>query len=185
MSQLSKSELRRTILKQRESLSAAEWQIKSSLIGDRLRNLPLFKEAKTILAYFSFRQEADLTPLFLLNKNWCFPRCVNKSLIWHLWHPGKSFSISKYGIKEPLKTAPIITPQSADLILVPTVACDQQGHRLGYGGGFYDRLLISNQCSCIPTIGIVYDFAYISQLPIDPWDIKLDFICTESKYEQK
>ena len=185
MSKLGKSELRRTILQQRQSISLADWQAKSELICDRLKDLSLFQEAKTILAYFSFRQEADLTPLFSLNKNWGLPRCVDKSLIWHLWRPGTSLRTGKYGIKEPHETAPIIAPQSADLILVPTVACDRRGYRLGYGGGFYDRLLSSTQCSCIPTIGIVYDFAYIPQLTIDPWDIKLDFICTESTCDRK
>lgn len=184
MSQLDKLALRRSILQQRQSLSLAEWQTKSNLICDRLKNLSVFKEAKTVLAYFSFKQEADLTSLFALDKNWGFPRCVDKSLSWHLWHPGKSLNTGQYGIREPLENAPIIRPQSADLILVPTVACDRQGYRLGYGGGYYDRLLSSIQGSNIPTIGIVYDFAYLQKLPIAPWDQKLDFICTESKYQQ-
>ena len=83
--------------------------------------------------------------------------------------------------KTPLKTAPTISVLSADLILVPTVACDLQGYRLGYGGGYYDRLLGSNLGSNIPTVGIVFDFALIDRLPVDLWDMKLDFICTETK----
>ena len=184
MLQIYKLTLRRSLLQQRQSLSLAEWQTKSNLICDRLKNLSVFKEAKTVLAYFSFKQEADLTALFALDKNWGFPHCLDKSLSWHLWHPGQSLSKGKYGIKEPQKEAPTITLKSADLILVPTVACDRQGYRLGYGGGYYDRLLNSTQCSNIPTIGITYDFAFLQQLPIDPWDQKLDCICTESKYER-
>lgn len=183
MSQPDKSTLRRTILRSRQSLKDTQWQTKSKLICDRLRTLPLFQEAQTILAYFSFRQEADLSSLFHLNKNWAFPRCVDKSLLWHLWQPGETLNSGKYGIKEPLTTAPAIEPSSADLILVPTVAGDRQGYRLGYGGGFYDRLL-SSPCLTIPTIGIVFDFAYVTQLPRDTWDIKLDFICTETRFER-
>lgn len=182
MPQLDKSLLRRNILQQRQSLSAAQWQAKSSLICDRLKADSLFKEARTILAYFSFRQEADLGLLFELNKNWAFPRCVGKSLVWHSWQPGEDLHSGKYGIKEPLKTATVISPATADLILVPTVACDNRGYRLGYGGGFYDRLLSSPQCLNIPTVGITFDFAYMLELPIDIWDIKLNFICTESKF---
>lgn len=183
MVQVDKPALRKKILRQRQALSLAQWQTQSSLICDHLKSSSLFKQSNTILAYFSFRQEADLTSLFSLNKKWAFPRCVDKSLVWHLWQPGETLPLGKYGIKEPLTTAPIITPGAADLILVPTVACDSQGYRLGYGGGFYDRLLSSSECLTIPTIGIVFDFAFLSQLPTDTWDIKLDFICTETRLE--
>ena len=182
MSNPNKTIIRTKILKQRQALSPLDWQTNSNLICDRLKTLALFKQAKTIFAYFSFRHEPDLSSLFSLNKNWAFPRCVDKSLEWRLWHPGEPLAIGKYNIQEPLKTAPIISPSAADLILVPTVACDEQGYRLGYGGGFYDRLLSSPQGSNIPTIGIVFNFAFIPQLPIDPWDIKLDFICSETKF---
>ena len=177
-----KAVLRKKILQQRQALAQLEWQTKSKLIGDRLKTLDLFKQAETIFAYLSFRQEVDLNSLFSLNKNWAFPRCVNKSLIWHLWQPGESLIKDRYGIQTPLKTAPVISPSAADLILVPTVACDRQKYRLGYGGGFYDRLFSSPQTANIPRIGIVFDFAYIERLPIDSWDIKLDFICTETKF---
>jgi 5-formyltetrahydrofolate cyclo-ligase len=186
MSQLDKSALRREILHQRQSLSPAAWQAKSNQICDRLKSSTLFQEAQTIFAYFSFRQEPDLSPLFSLDKTWAFPRCVGKSLVWHSWQPGAELNTGRYGIQEPLETAPMIEPAKADLILVPTVACDDQGYRLGYGGGFYDRLLGGDRTSeptlNIPTIGIIFDFAYGIQLPTDPWDMQLNFSCTETKF---
>lgn len=177
---LDKSTLRKRILQQRQSLSAEEWQHKSNLICDRLKNLTLFQEAQTVLAYFSFRREPDLASLFDLDKNWGFPRCVDKSLIWHLWQPGTELQTGKYGITEPLSTAPTIASSAADLILVPTVASNNRGCRLGYGGGFYDRLLSSKSVLDTPTIGIVFDFAYNLQIPQDPWDKSLNFVCTET-----
>lgn len=181
MSKLNKSQLRQAILKERQSLSQLQWQEQSKQICDRLVASSLFTEAQTILAYFSFRQEPDLTSLFLstFNKKYAFPRCLNKSLIWHLWQPGEKLQIGKYGIKEPAQSAPMIAPQSVDLILVPAVACDQQGYRLGYGGGFYDRLLSSSELFNISAVGIVFNYAYLAQLPTDNWDIKLNYICTE------
>lgn len=176
---LNKSKLRQQILIQRQSLSRSQWQQKSRFISDRLRDLTLFTEAKTVLAYFNFRQEPDLSSWFTSSQRWGFPRCVDSTLSWHLWQPGETLTKGKYGIEEPLPTAPMITPQEVDLILVPTVACDRQGYRLGYGGGYYDRLLSSPEWLNIPTIGIVFDFAYVNQLPKDAWDIKLDYICTE------
>ena len=179
---MQKSLLRKEILKQRQALSKTEWQLKSNLICNRLINLPLFTQSNIIFAYFSFRKEADLSPLFTLNKKWAFPRCINKNLVWHLWQQGEPLVKDKYGINTPLKTAPIVSVSAADLILVPTVACDQYKYRLGYGGGFYDRLLSHSSRLTIKHIGITFDFACIEKLPIDSWDIKLNFICTETDF---
>ena len=82
-----KKQLRTEIITKRASLSATDWQEKSKKICKNLENHLLFQEAKTILAYFSIRQEPDLTTLFSTNHKWGFPRCVNKSLIWHSWQP--------------------------------------------------------------------------------------------------
>ncbi|MEM6753338.1 MAG: 5-formyltetrahydrofolate cyclo-ligase [Cyanobacteria bacterium P01_C01_bin.38] len=183
-SKLEKSELRRNIIKQRQSLSQNEWQEKSQAICTNLSNSSLFMKAKTVLAYFSFRQEPDLSYLFSESKldntkNWGFPRCVDKSLIWHLWNEDELI-IGKYGIKEPKPDSPIIKSPEVDLILVPCVACDYQGYRLGYGGGYYDRLFSSSEWESVPKIGIVFDFAYLPQVPVESWDKKLDNICTET-----
>ena len=174
-----KTQLRQQLLKQRKSLSILQWQTKSQQICQKLENFALFAEADTVLAYFSYRKEPDLSSLFK-DKQWGFPRCVNNSLIWHLWQPPQILAANKYNILEPLATSRIIQPQEVDSILVPTVACDYQGYRLGYGGGYYDRFLSSSQWRNIPTIGIVFDFAYVPQLPTETWDIPLDYICTES-----
>jgi len=66
-----------------------------------------------------------------------------------------------------------------DLLLVPAVACDRRGYRLGYGGGFYDRLLSQPEWQQKPAIGIIFDFARLPTLPFDPWDQPLTSICTE------
>ena len=139
-------------------------------------------EAQAILGYFSFRQEPDLSSLFNFKK-WGFPRCENNSLTWHFWQQSEPLENNKYNILEPLITAPQVNPQQVDLILVPTVACSYRGYRLGYGGGYYDRFLSSPQWRDITTVGIVFDFAYLPQLPIESWDIKLDYICTESMFK--
>lgn len=179
---MSKIQLRKQILKQRKNLSNIEWQIKSKQTCHNLKNFPLFKEAKTVLAYFSYHQEPDLSSLFL-EKQWGFPRCDSNSLTWHFWQPSQPLESNQYNILEPLANSPIINPQQVDLILVPTVACDRFGYRLGYGGGYYDRLLSNTLWQSIPTIGIVFDFAYLEQLAIEPWDVKLNYVCTESILE--
>lgn len=176
---MNKKKLRSKLIKQRQLLSKETWRSKSDRICYNLQSLPLFAQAKTILAYCSFRQEPDLTPLFTSNKTWGLPRCVGKSLVWHLWQPGDILQEDKYGILSPDPDSPQIEAQDVDLILVPTVACDRHCYRLGYGGGFYDRLLSSPQWENKPTIGIVFEFALVEQLPVDDWDQSLRRICTE------
>lgn len=161
-----------------------DWRAKSDRLCLQLQIAPLLTEAKTILAYFSFRQEPDLTPLITQasDRVWGFPRCVGKSLIWHVWSPTSSLPLQSggYGIQEPHPDCPTLEADQVDLILVPAVACDRQGYRLGYGGGFYDRLLSDPAWASKPTIGIVFDFAHLPQLPTDAWDQPLTAVCTEA-----
>ncbi|MBR8827934.1 MAG: 5-formyltetrahydrofolate cyclo-ligase [Gomphosphaeria aponina SAG 52.96 = DSM 107014] len=178
MKQEEKQRWRRKLLGKRLSLMEEEWREKSDRLKDNLHNLSLFTEAKTILAYFSFRQEPDLSPLFTDNHRWGFPRCVGKTLSWHFWQVGDKIQTGAYGIREPHPDALLVTPTEVDLILVPGVACDYKGYRLGYGGGFYDRMLSAPEWQNIPTMGIVFDFAYVPQLPVDEWDKQLDSVCT-------
>ncbi|MEA5580493.1 5-formyltetrahydrofolate cyclo-ligase [Nodularia harveyana UHCC-0300] len=180
---MGKVDLRRTLIGKRQSMSMGEWRERSDRICRQLQSYPLFSQAKTVLAYFSFRQEPDLSPLFTdTSYNWGFPRCVGDSLSWHLWQPQDPLHIGAYGILEPDIHAPVIQPAAVDVILVPCVACDYQRYRLGYGGGYYDRLLSSSPWADKPTIGIVFDFAYLSEVPIDTWDQPLKSVITEKYY---
>jgi 5-formyltetrahydrofolate cyclo-ligase len=175
-----KKQLRRSLLKIRQALPHEEWQDKSQRLCDRLETMSLFAQAHTILAYFSTRQEPDLSPLFHLNKIWGLPRCVGRELSWHVWSLGTALTTGAYGIPEPAADAPSLLIEQVDLILVPAVACDRQGYRLGYGGGYYDRLLSLPEWSQKAAIGIVFEFAQLPELPIDPWDRPLSWVCTEA-----
>lgn len=180
-----KDRLRRLILKQRLSLESTIWQEKSNLVCDHLESLSLFQKSRTILAYFSFKQELDLCSLFNKgDRNWGFPRCVGSSLHWHFWRPQDKLLLNSYGIKEPLPQAATIYPVTVDLILVPAVAVDRFGYRLGYGGGFYDRFLGSPELVNKPTIGVVFNQHCLPQLPVEPWDRQLNYICTEFAFHK-
>ncbi|MEA5510028.1 5-formyltetrahydrofolate cyclo-ligase [Crocosphaera sp. UHCC 0190] len=180
-SKTSKKRLRKKIIEQRKNLSESVWKETSDRLCQTLQSSLLFQQGKTILAYFPIHREPDITPLFNSNHHWGFSRCLDNHLVWHSWTPQDPLITGKYGILEPAPTAPILTAAEVDLILIPAVACDYQGYRLGYGGGFYDRLLSSPQWHSIPTMGIIFEFALLSQLPVDSWDQKLTAICTETK----
>jgi 5-formyltetrahydrofolate cyclo-ligase len=164
-------------------MTVRDWQAQSDRLCTHLQTATLFTQAKTILAYFSFRQEPNLMPLMNQSSDriWGFPRCVGKSLVWHVWSPDSlPLQIGAYGIREPHPDCPTLEADQVDLILVPAVACDRQGYRLGYGGGFYDRLLSAPSWAAKPTIGIVFEFAHLPQLPVDSWDQPLSAVCTEA-----
>jgi 5-formyltetrahydrofolate cyclo-ligase len=184
-----KSSLRRSLLQTRQALPPDLWREKSDRLCKHLQACEAVNQAKTILVYNSIRQEPDLSPLFLTSQaitsyHWGLPRCVGNSLVWHLWSPPDRSLLKPgaYGILEPAADSPLLQPGDVDLILVPSVACDRQGYRLGYGGGFYDRLLSDPAWVAKPTIGIVFEFAYLPRLPIDPWDQPLQAVCTESGF---
>jgi 5-formyltetrahydrofolate cyclo-ligase len=175
-----KAYLRRSLLNQRQALPIAEWRQLSDRLCQQLQTHPLLTQAQTILAYFSSRQEPDLSPLFTLSYQWGFPRCVGKTLAWHCWSPNSPLQRNRFNILEPLPDAPTLEAQDVDLLLLPAVACDQYGYRLGYGGGFYDRLFSNPEWASKPAIGIVFDFAFLPQLPIESWDQPLQGVCTET-----
>ncbi|MBP0027295.1 5-formyltetrahydrofolate cyclo-ligase [Roseofilum sp. Guam] len=182
---MDKRQLRKQLLIARESLSLEDWKTKSDRLCQTLKQAPLFQHAQTILAYWSHRREPDLSTLWGEREVWGLPRTVGKSLSWHAWKPSEPLQAGKYGIFEPHPDSPVLQPQDVDLILVPAVGCDRQGYRLGYGGGYYDRLLSSEDWQSIPTMGILFDFAWVEQLPADDWDIPLKGVCSDRQFWQK
>ncbi|MBL1209073.1 5-formyltetrahydrofolate cyclo-ligase [Geminocystis sp. GBBB08] len=178
--------LRKQFIEKRLQLTPSQWQIKSDHLCQNLVNSEIFNQAKVILSYLSFKQEPDLSLLHQQQSFICgLPRCQGKSLMWHQWQWGDKLRPNSYGIYEPLPNYPLIDITTVDLILVPAVMCDRNGYRLGYGGGYYDRMLELPSWQNIPTIGIVFNFAYVPQLPYESWDKPLNYICTESTMIEK
>ena len=176
----SKSQLRRSLLQRRQAMPLEVWQQNSQRICAHLQKSRWLHQAETILAYSSLRQEPDLSSLFGVTQRWGLPRCLGNSLTWHRWSPDWPLETGRYGILEPSLDAPQLVAADVDLILVPAVACDRRGYRLGYGGGFYDRMLSQPDWASIPTIGIIFEFALLPLLPTEPWDWPLQAICTEA-----
>lgn len=180
-----KAVLRRSLLNTRQALPVQTWREHSDRLCAHLQAHALLRQAQTVLAYVSTRQEPDLSSLLALPRRWGLPRCVGKSLVWHLWSSAEPLQPGAYGIPEPAPDLPTLNPAEVDLILVPAVACDRQGYRLGYGGGFYDRLLAAPGWANKPTIGVLFDFADVPELPRDPWDQRLWAVCTESGVSER
>lgn len=176
-----KQKLRQQAIADRQNLPPHLWQQHSQEICNKLAEWETFLSARAILAYISFRQEPDLRYLWnkFPDKIWGVPRCTGKELDWYQVSPAdlaQETEAGKYGITEPLTGLPKVEMSRVDLVLVPSVACDRQGYRLGYGGGFYDRFLAKRSLN---TVGITFANYHLEQLPSETWDIPLNAICTE------
>jgi 5-formyltetrahydrofolate cyclo-ligase len=178
--QSEKADLRRRLIKARQAIPPHLWRQKSDRICAHLQSWPGFQSARCVLAYWSFRNEPDLSPLMDHRRYWGLPRCHGKHMIWHQWQGHQFLQPGRFGIAEPVAHAPEIDPALVDLVLVPAVACDVRGYRLGYGGGYYDRMLSKPQWRHKTTIAIVFEYARLPKLPQNIWDRPMQGICTET-----
>ena len=182
-----KTKYRQSILQKRNSLGSSEVSNLSNII---LKNADIelsLSAIKTLGSYFSANNEVDLEALtdMRLKKNLLttFPRVEpNHSMSLIAPKNFKNLSKNKYNISEPLDGDEIY-PIDHEIIIIPTVAVDKKGYRLGYGGGYYDRFLKSvTQISSRPLlIGLIYDFQFIDDSFNELHDIKLDIVFSEQK----
>ncbi|WP_176461832.1 5-formyltetrahydrofolate cyclo-ligase [Anaeromicrobium sediminis] len=180
--------IRKDLLRIRRSLTKSEVEAKSHKIFTNLCNMDLFKKSKSIMVYMDFRNEVQTDELinYMLkqDKRPIIPISVpsTKELILsELKNPEEDLEEGTYGVLEPKKDKiRPFDPNDLDLILVPGVAFDTSGYRLGYGAGYYDRF-ISSLKKKVPTIALSFDLQLIEKVPINEFDQKLDYILTESK----
>ncbi|HEY8194796.1 MAG TPA: 5-formyltetrahydrofolate cyclo-ligase [Hyphomicrobium sp.] len=101
-----------------------------------------------------------------------------KPLLMRAWTPGDAMSPAAWGIAEPMDDKPAVDP---DIVLVPLLAFDSRGYRLGYGGGFYDRTLSRlRKLKPVVTVGLAYDELKVDAVPAESYDERLDWVLTPS-----
>jgi 5-formyltetrahydrofolate cyclo-ligase len=156
---------------------------KSRRILDKLFALKEFEEAETILFYASFNGEVDTFEMMKrglqLGKRIALPMIISedKKIVPALIKDVDfSLETGPYGIKQPKQgRCQSLSPDQIDLVIVPGLAFDRDGHRLGRGAGYYDRFL-SDDCSGTPSIGLAYDFQVVDGLPLEPHDQAVSFV---------
>jgi 5-formyltetrahydrofolate cyclo-ligase len=180
-----KSELRRRMRGVRGAMQAEARAERSRAVVARLRDEACFAQARTVAAFVAIRGEVDLAPLLTLardaGKTVLLPRVDDAEdvLALHVHAPDAPLEASRFGVPEPRPDAPIVAPHAVDLILVPGLVFDERGHRLGYGAGYYDRLL--PKLTRAVSIGVAFDFQLVPELPDTPGDVPLSRIVTDAR----
>ncbi len=174
---MNKNEFRAQLRTHRKNLTAQAIKDSSPQVTRHILQSSLWSNNQHIAIYLPFNGEVDLTELLNdSNKNLYVPSIQSERMQFHLFTPELAIKNHRYGIKQPDFVQGLAEPE-LDLCLMPLVAFDHKGHRLGMGGGFYDRYFANNQHTILA--GVAYQFQQIEQLPTDSWDVKLQYIFTE------
>ena len=180
-----KKSLRSQVIKRRDELPEAKSLENSAIVAMQAKALSArFEQKAYISVYARMGSEIDPAPmcdqLTDLGRILCLPVMIQlgQPLIFRQWRPGDELEPKKWGILEPLADAPVVEP---DLLLLPMVAFDAQGWRLGYGGGFYDRTLARLRSrKTIIAIGLAFDEQEVDVVPHAAYDERLDLVLTPS-----
>ena len=169
-----KNSIRQQIKSLKKSISESNKKEATLLVASAIEQLPCFKLASKILLYHSLPDELNTHSMidkWSENKSIYLPRINNNDLEIL---PANNTELGASKIQEPVGTTTI--PLSAiDIAIIPGIAFDKSGIRLGRGKGYYDRLLCQSE---VIKVGICYDFQLYDKLPSDPHDIPMDIIIT-------
>jgi 5-formyltetrahydrofolate cyclo-ligase len=178
-----KREIRRAVLAARDAMPAGERARRDRAITERLVSLPEVRDARTVMAFWSFGSEVSMHPslaaLAGAGTRTALPRIVEGELEVRIYAPGDTVTPTSFGAMQPAdgRTVPA---DEVDVVCVPGVAFDRAGGRVGYGGGFYDRFL--NRAERAVRVGIAYDLQVVrDELPAGRFDLRVDLIVTDTE----
>ena len=177
-----KKEIRKKVLAARDKLLPEQRTAKSREIEERLFSLPEFKSARTVLFFASFRSEVDTGSMIrralVFGKRVVLPKVHGEELaLFEIADFDNDVSPGAWGIPEPHESKPVMLDE-LDLIIVPGAAYDERGNRLGYGAGFYDKLL---PAFTKMTVALAFEVQIVPHVPADLHDIPIKKIVTERR----
>jgi len=175
-----KHAIRQQLREQRRALSADVVEAAGRAVQAQLLALPPYKAAASVIGYIADENEVPTTAVLdeaaRSGRQLYLPHTTGGVVRWCL---GDSLGVGCGGVREPLRGTPEY-PETPTVALVPLVAWDRYGGRLGRGGGFYDRLF-AWLTSGITRVGLAFEFQEYPELPRDPWDVSLDYVITERR----
>lgn len=173
---MTKAEIRKQIAAKRPDFQTLE---KWSAAGvEKFQTLEVFRTARAVGAYMPLADEVDITPLFQsLEKTFYIPALDEARGLYRMAKMTPTLKKGRFGIPEP--AVPVFAAaDEIDLMIVPGVAFDRAGRRIGRGGGFYDRLLPLYRAV---RAGICFDFQCLETVPAEAHDVQVDWLITESQ----
>ena len=174
---MNKKELRACIRAQKRAMTEAQIVEKSNRLGELFLASDAYKNAKTIYGYLPYNQEvrtvAMLEQALRDGKRVAVPKCYGDEMRFIFMDDLSMVEKGYANIPEPIADEPIADDETA-LVLMPGLAFDPQGHRIGYGGGFYDKFLAKEPNH--PTLALCYDFQMVEHLETEEFDIPVDTV---------
>ena len=174
---MDKKELRRSIRERKRAMTSEEIVSRSQMLGLLFRQSEAYKNAKTIYGYLPYNQEVRTVPMLEQalkdGKRVAVPKCYGDEMKFIFMEDLSLVEKGYAGIPEPIADGPIADDETA-LVLMPGLAFDPQGHRIGYGGGFYDKFLSKEPNH--PTLALCYEFQMLPELKTEEHDIPVDTV---------
>ena len=174
---MNKQELRKAIREQKRAMTVEQIEEKSRQLGELFLASDAYKNAKTIYGYLPYNQEvrtvAMLEQAMRDGKRVAMPKCYGDEMRFIFMDDLSKVEKGYANIPEPIEDEPIADDVTA-LVLMPGMAFDPYGHRIGYGGGFYDKFLAKEPNH--PTLALCYDFQMVEFLETEEFDIPVDTV---------
>ena len=162
----------------RQRIAGKDKKRSESQIITRIRALPQYREARVVALYVPVRGEVDLLPLLEdTPKTSLFPKVHGESGVLSAACVN-TFVPGRFGIPEPSE-GPVYPVSDIDLMFVPGISFDRTCHRIGYGKGYYDRLMQAN--GHVATVGVCFDECLVDRLPADSWDVQVECVVTQTE----
>ncbi len=178
--ELLKTEVRRLVKNKKKALSKEEIEQRSRHIISKIFGLDEYQNACRIYAYVSYNQEVStfqfMRQVLAEGKTLLVPKVHKDVMRFHEISDLDELRPGAYGILEPDNEK--LDTVSQGFMLLPGLAFDKEGHRLGYGGGFYDKYLNENPCHY--KAALAYDFQVFEEIPFEAYDIPVDCLVTEA-----
>jgi 5-formyltetrahydrofolate cyclo-ligase len=177
-----KRAVRRAAIERRDLLSEGERAAKSERIVQRVLALPEVGAAGMVMAFWSFGSEVQTSALIErlheAGKRVYLPRIAGGELEAVAYEPGDPVAATSFGAMEPAGVE-VVPAEQVDVVIVPGVAFDRGGGRVGYGGGFYDRLF--SRTASVPAVAVAFAVQLVDEVPRGPIDRRVDVIVTEDE----
>lgn len=174
---MDKTALRKKIREQKRAMTPDQIEHKSRLLGEKFAACDAYRQAKTIYGYMPYNQEVRTVPMLEQairdGKRVAVPKCYGDEMRFIYMDDLTQVEKGYAGIPEPIADGPIADDKTA-LVLMPGLAFDPQGHRIGYGGGFYDRFLADEPDH--PKVALCYNFQMLDHLQTEEFDIPVDLV---------